>query len=52
MCGVRWTQLGPNPALDGNIPTPGFAEHIHSKGKMYEHHTCGNIMPIIGDLEK
>ena len=27
-----------------------FAEHIHSKGKLYEHHSCGYIMPIIGDL--
>lgn len=24
MFGVRWTQLGPNPALDGNTPTPGY----------------------------
>lgn len=22
--GVRWTQLGPNPGLDGNTPTPGY----------------------------
>ena len=22
--GVRWTQLGPDPALDGNTPTPGY----------------------------
>ena len=24
MFGVRWTQLGPNPGLDGNTPTPGY----------------------------
>ena len=22
--GVRWTQLGPDPGLDGNTPTPGY----------------------------
>lgn len=27
-----------------------FAEHIHSKGALYEHHSCGYIQPIIGDL--
>lgn len=27
-----------------------FAQHIHSKGLLYEHHSCGYIQPIIGDL--
>ena len=27
-----------------------FAEHIHSLGMLYEHHSCGYVMPIIGDL--
>lgn len=27
-----------------------FADHIHAKGKIYEHHSCGNITAIIGDL--
>lgn len=27
-----------------------YARHIHSKGKKYEHHSCGYITPIVGDL--
>jgi uroporphyrinogen decarboxylase len=27
-----------------------FAEHIHSLGMIYEHHSCGYIMPIVRDL--
>ncbi len=27
-----------------------FAEHIHSLGMLYEHHSCGYVMPIVGDL--
>ena len=27
-----------------------YAERIHSYGKLYEHHSCGYITPIVGDL--
>ena len=27
-----------------------FTDHIHSLGMLYEHHSCGYIMPIVGDL--
>ena len=27
-----------------------FAEHIHKLGMIYEHHSCGYVMPIVGDL--
>jgi len=27
-----------------------FARHIHSYGKIYEHHSCGYITPIIGEM--
>lgn len=27
-----------------------FADHLHANGVIYEHHSCGYIMPIIGDL--
>jgi hypothetical protein len=27
-----------------------FADHIHARGKLYEHHSCGYITPLIPDL--
>ena len=27
-----------------------FADYIHQKGKLYEHHSCGYITPLVGDL--
>lgn len=27
-----------------------YTDHIHGRGKLYEHHSCGYITPIVGDL--
>ena len=33
--GVRWTQLGPDPGLDGSTPTPGY-QRLHDISKWKE----------------